>query len=87
MRFATQQHQFYGGIDVHARTMYVCILNQDGEILLHRHMKTSPETLLGTLHPIGLTSSSRSKACSPGPGSPTSALRKGFPLSWAMPST
>ena len=26
--------------------MYVCILNQDGEIVLHRNMKTSPETLL-----------------------------------------
>ena len=50
-RFATQQHQFYGGIDVHARTMYVCILNQDGEILLHRHMKTSPETLLRHIAP------------------------------------
>jgi transposase len=22
--------------------MYVCILSQDGEILLHRHMQTSP---------------------------------------------
>jgi hypothetical protein len=32
MRFYTQQHQFYCGIDLHARTMYLCILNQDGEI-------------------------------------------------------
>ncbi|MGH8606335.1 MAG: TIR domain-containing protein, partial [Gammaproteobacteria bacterium] len=28
MRFYTQQHKFYCGIDLHARTMYVCILNQ-----------------------------------------------------------
>jgi transposase len=31
--------------------MYVCILNQDGEILLHRNMKTSPETLLRNIAP------------------------------------
>ena len=31
--------------------MYVCILNQDGEILLHRHMNTSPETLLRNIAP------------------------------------
>jgi transposase len=33
MLFYTKQHQFYCGIDWYARTMYVCILNQDGEIL------------------------------------------------------
>jgi transposase len=31
--------------------MYVCILSQDGEILLHRHMKTSPETFLKAIAP------------------------------------
>jgi hypothetical protein len=43
IRFYTQQHQFYCGIDLHARTMYVCILNADGEIMLHRNMKASPD--------------------------------------------
>jgi transposase len=51
MRFSTKPHQCYCGIDLHARTMYVCILNQDGEILLHRNMKTSPETLLRNIAP------------------------------------
>jgi hypothetical protein len=32
MRFYTKVHEAYCGIDLHARTMYVCILNQDGEI-------------------------------------------------------
>ena len=36
MRFYTRQHPFYCGIDLHARTMYLCILNQAGEIVLHR---------------------------------------------------
>jgi transposase len=31
--------------------MYVCILNQDGESMLHRNMKTSPETLLRRIAP------------------------------------
>src|SRR5712692_7840913 len=31
--------------------MYVCILNQDGEILLHRPMKTRPEMCLKALAP------------------------------------
>ena len=44
MRFYTKQHPFYCGIDLHARSMYVCILNQESEILLHRNMKASPET-------------------------------------------
>ena len=51
MRFYTKPPQFYCGIDVHARTMYVCILNQDGEILLHRNRKTSPATLLRNIAP------------------------------------
>jgi len=51
MRFYTKQHQFYCGIDLHARTMYVCILNQDSEIMLHRNMKASPETFLKAIAP------------------------------------
>ena len=31
--------------------MYVCILSQDGEFLLHRNMNTSPETLLKAMAP------------------------------------
>ena len=51
MRFYTRQHKWYCGIDLHARTMYVCILNQDGEIVVHRNMPTSPEALLRTIAP------------------------------------
>jgi transposase len=51
MRFYTQQHQFYCGIDLHARTMYVCILKQDGEMMVHRDMKASPDTFLKAIAP------------------------------------
>ena len=42
MRFYTKQHPFYCGIDLHARTMYVCILDQAGETLVHRNMTSHP---------------------------------------------
>jgi transposase len=51
MRFYTTQHKAYCGIDLHARSMYVCILSQDGEILLHRNMKASPDALLKAIAP------------------------------------
>jgi hypothetical protein len=82
MRFYTQQHKAYCGIDLHARSMYMCILSQDGEILLHRNMNTSPETFLKAIAPIGRIWSSRSNVSLPGTGSPTSAPRNKFPLYW-----
>jgi transposase len=51
MRFYTKQHKFYCGIDLHARTMYLCVLNQDGEVLLHRNMKAAPEPFLKAIAP------------------------------------
>jgi transposase len=51
MRFYTKQHQFYCGIDLHARTMYLCVLNQDGEIVLHRNMKAAPDLFLQAIAP------------------------------------
>jgi transposase len=51
MRFYAKQHQFYCGIDLHARTMYICIINQDGEIMLHRNMQASPEPFLKAIAP------------------------------------
>src|SRR3989475_4666519 len=52
MRFYTQQHPHYCGIDLHARTMYLCILNQAGAIVLHRNMKADPESLLKAIEPF-----------------------------------
>lgn len=46
MKFYTNQHKFYCGIDLHARTMYLCILDQEGKIVLHRDIKTDPDIFL-----------------------------------------
>jgi transposase len=51
MRFYTKQHQFYCGIDLHARSMYVRVLSHDGEIVLHRNMKAAPEAFLKAVAP------------------------------------
>jgi Transposase len=51
MRFYTKPHQFYGGIDLHARTMSLCLWNQDGELGLHRKMKAAPEPFLKAIAP------------------------------------
>ena len=34
MRYYTEQHPYYCGIDLHTKSMYVCILSQKGEILV-----------------------------------------------------
>jgi transposase len=51
MRFYTKPHRFYCGIDLHARSMYVCILSRDGDILVHRTMHAAPEPFLKAIAP------------------------------------
>jgi hypothetical protein len=46
MRCYTKQHPYYCGLDLHTRTMYVCILDHAGETLLHRNMQATPDALL-----------------------------------------
>jgi len=51
MRFYTKQHRYYCGIDLHARSMYLCVLDRQGEILMHRNMTCSPESFLKAMAP------------------------------------
>lgn len=53
MRFytTTAQHRHFCGIDLHARSMYVCVLDQDGETVVHKKIPTEPEPLLRLLAP------------------------------------
>jgi transposase len=52
MRFYTNIHRHYCGIDLHARAMYLCILDRDGQVLLHRNMKATPEAFLRAVAPF-----------------------------------
>jgi len=38
MRFYNRQHRHYCGIDLHVKTMYVCILDAGGQVLVHRNV-------------------------------------------------
>jgi transposase len=51
MRFYTNQYPCYCGIDLHARSMYVCLLSHDGELLLPRNMQAAPEPFLKAVAP------------------------------------
>ncbi len=44
MRFYTCSHRYYCGIDLHARSMYVCVLDGTGQVLVHQNIETAPES-------------------------------------------
>ena len=52
MRFYTRQHQFYCGIDLHARVLAVCILDQAGNIVLQKQLPAEKQLLLDVLAPF-----------------------------------
>ena len=51
MRFYQQQHRFYGGVDLHARCMYLCILDAAGQRLLHRGYPADRHSFLDAVAP------------------------------------
>ena len=51
MRFYTKTHPFYCGIDLHARSLYVCIIDSEAKVLRHREIPASPDKLKELLEP------------------------------------
>jgi hypothetical protein len=51
MRFYTKQHQFYCGIDLHARLLAICIVDQAGAVVLQTQIPADKQLLLLTLAP------------------------------------
>ena len=51
MRFYNRQHRHYCGIDLHVKTMYICILDSAGQVLVHRNVPSTPAALLETVAP------------------------------------
>ena len=51
MRFYTGQHRYYAGVDLHAHTMSVCLLDAVGEIVLECKLATSPEAFVAAIAP------------------------------------
>jgi transposase len=51
MRFYTKTHKHYCGIDLHAKKMYICIIDGEGNILLHCNINCNPTEFLRTIAP------------------------------------
>jgi transposase len=51
MRFYTQQHEFYCGVDLHARSMHVCLVDAAGSTLVHKNIEARPERFLNLVRP------------------------------------
>ena len=52
MNFYNFQHNFYCGIDLHAKTMYICIIDSFGNVKLHKNIKTNPIALANAIKPF-----------------------------------
>jgi transposase len=53
MKFYNSQHQFYCGIDLHAKTLYVCVVDNSGTKRLHKNFQCQDvEGLLEELQPF-----------------------------------
>ena len=78
MRFYTQPHQYDCGIDLHARSLYLCILDQGGALVLHRHRAAAPEPFCGPLLPTAPIARSPWKTSSPGTGWLTFVRKQGM---------
>jgi transposase len=52
MRLYTQPHRFYCGVDLHARTMYLCILDHSGAVVLDRNLPCHPQSFLHAIQPF-----------------------------------
>ncbi len=51
MNFYNNLHPYYCGIDLHARVLYVCIIDQAGQTRVHKEIPASPEPLKKLLEP------------------------------------
>ncbi len=51
MQFYTKQHKYYCGIDLHTKKMFICILDEKGDIREHKNIKTDRDVFLKTISP------------------------------------
>ncbi len=51
MRFYQQTHSFYCGVDLHARTMHVCVVDSEGRTQEHVNLPCDPGRFLKLVEP------------------------------------
>src|SRR5262245_48998731 len=52
IRYYSQQHRFYAGVDLHARSMFIHILDQAGRTVYERDLPARPEAFLEAVGPF-----------------------------------
>ncbi len=52
MKFYTTQHEYYCGIDLHSKMMYLCIINNKNEVVLHKNIDTDPDIFIENVQPF-----------------------------------
>ncbi len=52
MRICTSQHRFYCGVDLHARTMHLGVLDEEGNVVLDKNLPGRPEAFLRAVAPF-----------------------------------
>ena len=51
MRFYDQSHEFYAGVDLHARTLSACVLDHAGAVVLEKILPAEPQAFLDAMAP------------------------------------
>jgi len=52
MRYYTQPHRFYAGGDLHARTLYLHVLDADGRTCFDQNLPARPDAFLAAVAPF-----------------------------------
>ena len=52
MRFYDQAHRFYAGVDLHARTLHLCILDATGTVVFDQNLPCRPDAFLAAIAPF-----------------------------------
>jgi transposase len=52
MQFYHGDHAHFCGVDLHAKTMYLCVLDSEGKIQLHRELPADPDPFLRAIVPF-----------------------------------
>ena len=50
-RVYTNSHPYYYAIDLHAKTLYVCIIDEQDNILIHKEISANPDALFKLIEP------------------------------------
>jgi len=51
MQFYARRHKLYCGVDLYARTMYLCVIDRKGDIPARKNLPTDREAFLKVIEP------------------------------------